>query len=103
MKKILYKLIRQRRKPAAAFRKQKDQLQEVQSSLSINKLVIYTTFDYGKLTLETKTLREKYLMQLLMLPLITKSGSRNIQILQEELPRNFDTTCVCNVICSHQG
>ena len=40
------------------------------------------------------SLRESYLVRLIMLPLIKRSGSRHIQFLQEELLQNFDATCV---------
>lgn len=36
---------------------------------------------------------ENYLVLLLTLVLVTKSGSRSIQFLQEELLKNFDATC----------
>ena len=54
-------------------------------------------------------LRENYLLFLLMPALLTKSGSRSIQFLREELLKNLDATCMqrvcnlCNVSCSPQG
>ena len=44
------------------------------------------------------SLRKGYLM----LSIITKSGSRSIHFLQEELLKNFDATCAY-AGCSHQG
>ena len=40
------------------------------------------------------SLRESYLVRLIMLPLIKKSGSRSIQFLQEVLLQDFDGRCV---------
>ena len=66
-------------------------------------------FQLAQAYLRSKSsLRENYLLLLLMPALLTKSGSRSIQFLREELLKNLDATCMqrvrnlCNVSCSPQ-
>ena len=89
LKKILYKLICPEEKLLLRFhRKKATSKTATQQTNYRNNLHIWQVQLRNK-----SSLRENYLVWLIMLSLITKSRSSSIQFLQEELLKSFDATC----------
>ena len=99
LKEILYKLICPEEKLLLRFhRKKATSKTATQQTNYRNNLHIWQVQLRNK-----SSLRENYLVWLIMLSLITKSRSSSIQFLLEELLKSFDATCAYAMLADRRS